>query len=251
MSCCKCLNKKNEKYERCLGQNRRCHPKASWARILPANHFFWWSQHHNKFSWELITTFFLAAILRHEFLMFEHNQEKNKDALGCSGCAPGGWPSSCKKITYIRLQNAECLRAVPTFQSYWCSLDMYWQAELKECEDASVTLLEGFFLTTASIGKNIKIDSWRLKKAWWCQDRNDFHNWNMGLSKVGNSIYHHDEIQVKHRSVWKISWFSKSSKKMKLKVAYQENNNNNQAVQTLSCWHERFQLGVFSSCKFA
>ena len=65
-----------------------------------------------------------------------------------------------------------------------------------------------------------------------------------------NSIYH-DEIQVKHRSVWKISWFSKSSKKMKLKVAYQENNNNNQAVQTLSCWHERFQLGVFSSCKFA
>ena len=69
---------------------------------------FWWSQHHNKFSWELITTFFLAAILRHEFLMFEHNQEKNKDALGCSGCAPGGWPSSCKKITYIRLQNAEC-----------------------------------------------------------------------------------------------------------------------------------------------
>ena len=147
---------------------------------------FLWSQHHNKFSWELITTFFLAAILRHEFLMFEHNQEKNKDALGCSGCAPGGWPSSCKKITYIRLQNAECLRAVPTFQSYWCSLDMYWQAELKECEDASVTLLEGFFLTTASIGKNIKIDSWRLKKAWWCQDRNDFHNWNMGLSKVGN-----------------------------------------------------------------
>ena len=156
-----------------------------------------------------------------------------------------------QKITYIRLQNAECLRAVPTFQSYWCSLDMYWQAELKECEDASVTLLEGFFLTTASIGKTIKIDSWRLKKAWWCQDRNDFHNWNMGLSKVGNSIYHHDEIQVKHRSVWKISWFSKSSKKMKLKVAYQENNNNNQAVQTLSCWHERFQLGVFSSCKFA
>ena len=69
---------------------------------------FLWSQHHNKFSWELITTFFLAAILRHEFLMFEHNQEKNKDALGCSGCAPGGWPSSCKKITYIRLQNAEC-----------------------------------------------------------------------------------------------------------------------------------------------
>lgn len=102
------FEQKNEKYERCLGQNRRCHPKASWARILPANHFFWWSQHHNKFSWELITTFFLAAILRHEFLMFEHNQEKNKDALGCSGCAPGGWPSSCKKITYIRLQNAEC-----------------------------------------------------------------------------------------------------------------------------------------------